>query len=280
MLSVWHVEDDESNLPRIVAALASGRQHVDKIDCALIDEPSLLALGIRVEAAAEACADEEASLRWHRNLIRLTASHLHDLVLLIPGDGPRRSPGQPLLAARCSPAIIPRSSTALASRDRRRPGQPSEEAMTNTELCYTPATELVRLIRTKALSPVELMRAVLERIERLNPTLNCFCTITADAAMAAAREAEQAVMRGALAGPAARHSRLHQGPGADQGRAHHGGVFHLRASRAGGGRALRRAAEGRRRHHDGQDHARRSSAGSAWATARSRAARGIRGTRP
>ena len=40
--------------------------------------------------------------------------------------------------------------------------------MTNTELCYTPATELVRLIATKALSPVELTRAVLERIERLN----------------------------------------------------------------------------------------------------------------
>jgi aspartyl-tRNA(Asn)/glutamyl-tRNA(Gln) amidotransferase subunit A len=73
--------------------------------------------------------------------------------------------------------------------------------MTNTGLCYTPATELGRLIRTKALSPVELMRAVLERIERLNPTLNCFCTLTAEAAMAAARDAEQAVMRGASLGP-------------------------------------------------------------------------------
>jgi aspartyl-tRNA(Asn)/glutamyl-tRNA(Gln) amidotransferase subunit A len=73
--------------------------------------------------------------------------------------------------------------------------------MTNTDLCYTPATELTRLIRTKALSPVELLRAVLERIERLNPTLNCFCTVTVEAAMAGAREAEQAVMRGAPLGP-------------------------------------------------------------------------------
>lgn len=73
--------------------------------------------------------------------------------------------------------------------------------MTNTELCYTPATDLVRLVRTKALSPVELMRAVLERIERLNPMLNCFCTVTADTAMAAARDAEHAVMRGASLGP-------------------------------------------------------------------------------
>src|SRR5262245_10184461 len=73
--------------------------------------------------------------------------------------------------------------------------------MTNTELCFTPASELVRLIRTKALSPVELMRAVLERIERLNPTLNCFCTVTAEAALASAKDAEQAVMRGGALGP-------------------------------------------------------------------------------
>jgi aspartyl-tRNA(Asn)/glutamyl-tRNA(Gln) amidotransferase subunit A len=68
--------------------------------------------------------------------------------------------------------------------------------MDATDLCYTPATELARLIRTKALSPVELTRAVLERIERVNPVLNAFCTITAEAALETARAAEQAVMRG------------------------------------------------------------------------------------
>jgi aspartyl-tRNA(Asn)/glutamyl-tRNA(Gln) amidotransferase subunit A len=68
--------------------------------------------------------------------------------------------------------------------------------MSPEELCYTPATELARLVRGKALSPVELTRTVLDRIDRLNPTLNAFCTVTADAAMAAAREAETAVMKG------------------------------------------------------------------------------------
>jgi aspartyl-tRNA(Asn)/glutamyl-tRNA(Gln) amidotransferase subunit A len=68
--------------------------------------------------------------------------------------------------------------------------------MNSTDLCYAPATELARLIRTKALSPVELTRAVLERIERLNPTVNAFCTLTADLALAQARAAEQAVMKG------------------------------------------------------------------------------------
>ncbi len=73
--------------------------------------------------------------------------------------------------------------------------------MDSTDLCYTPATEIARLIRTRALSPVEVTRAVLERIERLNPSLNAYCTITADLAMDTARDAERAVMQGEELGP-------------------------------------------------------------------------------
>ncbi len=69
------------------------------------------------------------------------------------------------------------------------------------DLAWTPATELVRLIRTKALSPVEVTTATLARIERLNPTLNAFCTVTRERAMDAARRAERAVMRGEPLGP-------------------------------------------------------------------------------
>ena len=73
--------------------------------------------------------------------------------------------------------------------------------MNHADLCYAPATELARLIRTKALSPVELTRAVLERIDALNPIVNAFCTLTPEIAEAAARDAEQAVMRGDRVGP-------------------------------------------------------------------------------
>src|SRR2546426_4472722 len=73
--------------------------------------------------------------------------------------------------------------------------------MSSAELCFIPATELARLIRARQISPVELTRAVLERVERLNPIVNAFCTVTADAALAAAREAEQAAMKGELRGP-------------------------------------------------------------------------------
>src|SRR5256886_17088565 len=75
-----------------------------------------------------------------------------------------------------------------------------EDTMTGVDLCDTPATQLVALIRAKKLSPVELTRAVLDRIERLNPVVNASCTLTADQALAAAREAEQALMQGAARG--------------------------------------------------------------------------------
>lgn len=43
------------------------------------------------------------------------------------------------------------------------------------DLCYTAALDLVALYRTKRVSPVEVAKVVLERIERLNPVLNCYC---------------------------------------------------------------------------------------------------------
>jgi aspartyl-tRNA(Asn)/glutamyl-tRNA(Gln) amidotransferase subunit A len=73
--------------------------------------------------------------------------------------------------------------------------------MTDTDLCYTPATELAARIKAKAVSPLEVTRAVLARIERLNATVNAFCTITADAALDAARAAERALMAGERLGP-------------------------------------------------------------------------------
>lgn len=73
--------------------------------------------------------------------------------------------------------------------------------MTEEDLCFTPATGLVRLIASRAVSPVEVVAAVLERAEALDPRLNAICTWTAERAMDQAREAERAVMRGADLGP-------------------------------------------------------------------------------
>ncbi len=68
------------------------------------------------------------------------------------------------------------------------------------EICFATATELAASIRQKSLSPVEIVRAHLERIERLNPLLNAIVFPAADP-LAQAREAEAAVMRGDELGP-------------------------------------------------------------------------------
>ena len=57
------------------------------------------------------------------------------------------------------------------------------------------ATELLRLYRSGQASPVEATRAVLDRIDRLNPKLNAFCLVDAEQAMASARASEQRWMR-------------------------------------------------------------------------------------
>ena len=73
--------------------------------------------------------------------------------------------------------------------------------MNARDLCYTPAIELGRLIRARQLSPVELTEAVLSRVERLNPRLQAFLTVTADHARDLARAAEGRAMEGRLRGP-------------------------------------------------------------------------------
>ncbi|RZL75152.1 MAG: amidase, partial [Sphingomonas sp.] len=68
------------------------------------------------------------------------------------------------------------------------------------DIIFSDATGLAELIRTKAVSPVEVMQKHLDRIETVNPAINAFVTL-ADGAMTAARVAEAAVLAGEDLGP-------------------------------------------------------------------------------
>src|ERR1700674_3668740 len=61
--------------------------------------------------------------------------------------------------------------------------------------------DLAPRLRRKEISPVELTRACLGRIEKLNPALNAFITVTAESALAEARVAEIEIARGDWRGP-------------------------------------------------------------------------------
>jgi Asp-tRNA(Asn)/Glu-tRNA(Gln) amidotransferase A subunit family amidase len=63
------------------------------------------------------------------------------------------------------------------------------------------ATELGRLIRQRQLSPVELVDTILARLDRLNPILHAFLTVTDDHARDLARASEARAMSGELLGP-------------------------------------------------------------------------------
>ncbi len=64
------------------------------------------------------------------------------------------------------------------------------------DLAWLSIEEAAALLRKKAVSPVELTEICLARIERLNPLLNAFITVTADTALARAREAETEILKG------------------------------------------------------------------------------------
>ena len=68
-------------------------------------------------------------------------------------------------------------------------------------LAFAPSHELAALIADRQVSPVEITQLYYDRIERLDSQLNSYLTLTQDDAMAAARGAEEAVMRGDALGP-------------------------------------------------------------------------------
>jgi aspartyl-tRNA(Asn)/glutamyl-tRNA(Gln) amidotransferase subunit A len=71
------------------------------------------------------------------------------------------------------------------------------------EICRMDAVNLAKQIRSKKLSPVEVVNAVLDRIEKLDPILHAFSTLVPDQARADAKRTEKAIMAGDEIGPLA-----------------------------------------------------------------------------
>ena len=64
----------------------------------------------------------------------------------------------------------------------------------NDEIVWMPGHELADRIRERDISPTEAVTAVLERLEEVEPAINAFVTVTADAALAGAKVAERALL--------------------------------------------------------------------------------------
>jgi len=63
--------------------------------------------------------------------------------------------------------------------------------MAASEILFKSVAELAPLLRARKLSPVEVVRACLDRIEAVNSEVNAFITITGEQALEQARKAEK-----------------------------------------------------------------------------------------
>lgn len=73
--------------------------------------------------------------------------------------------------------------------------------MEDESLCYMPATEMVKMIKRKKVSPVEIIESILTRIQRLNPKINAYCSLVAEKAKKDAKHAEEVLFRREKLGP-------------------------------------------------------------------------------
>ena len=86
-ISVWYVENDKSNLERIIAGIAAGRQNAEKFDYVLFPDNLLSEAEVKSEEAPGKSKDENSNAKWHRDLIEISATKLVKLVELVSRQG-------------------------------------------------------------------------------------------------------------------------------------------------------------------------------------------------
>jgi aspartyl-tRNA(Asn)/glutamyl-tRNA(Gln) amidotransferase subunit A len=71
----------------------------------------------------------------------------------------------------------------------------------SNDLAFATIAELSALLASRKISPIELTNLFLERIEKHNPTLNAYLTVTRESALASARESEKRIKQKRSRGP-------------------------------------------------------------------------------
>ena len=82
-LSVWYIEDDKSNLERVIAAFATARPGLDVLDYALFDCSLLSKINVTCERSTGQTPDLLANESWHYNLRDLSGFRLVALAKVI-----------------------------------------------------------------------------------------------------------------------------------------------------------------------------------------------------
>jgi hypothetical protein len=81
-LSVWHIEDDKSNLDLVIAALAVNRQNFDKFEYGLFDQKIVDSIKLKIQIVPGDTPIDNVN-SWHRDLVELTVDKASSLVKAI-----------------------------------------------------------------------------------------------------------------------------------------------------------------------------------------------------
>ncbi len=68
--------------------------------------------------------------------------------------------------------------------------------MNKEDICFMPASQMLKAIKTQELTSLEITETIIERIERINSIINAYCTPTFDLAREMAKKADDAVKKG------------------------------------------------------------------------------------
>jgi len=104
-LSVWHVEDDKSNLCQVVAAIAATRDHASNLDYALFDQTLLTRIRARIENTVGHTPHREANARWHRDIVELSAEKIAELANIIMECGTKVRISEPKVISLVKQAV-------------------------------------------------------------------------------------------------------------------------------------------------------------------------------
>ena len=86
-LSAWLVDDEKSNLNRILVALAATKDHPSHVDCITFDYGLPAQFNIKVRKTKGGTPDADANRLWHHDLIELSARQVAEFAVEIQRSG-------------------------------------------------------------------------------------------------------------------------------------------------------------------------------------------------
>ena len=87
-LSVWEIDEDRSNLQRVVTALAGNRDRIEKIDYVIFAKRTIADVSIKTKKSKGGTSDEGVN-GWHLDLVEISAKKLLSLAKAIYDEGER-----------------------------------------------------------------------------------------------------------------------------------------------------------------------------------------------